>query len=199
MPRTKYFELTDQKFGKLAVQKRADFTKKGAVVWECLCECGEKTFVISANLRNGTTNSCGCIRKEMSSKKFRTHGLTKTPTYRIWSGMKTRCTNKKSTNYELYGGRGIKICERWMRFENFLKDMGDRPIGLTLDRIDVNGDYEPNNCQWATKKEQAANRRKMRMINKEAFLKFLQTQKFLSEKQKKQLADNFFNNISEDT
>jgi len=193
MPATRYFDLTGKRFGKLVVEHRLQETKNGAVVWSCICDCGNKSKVITTNLKNGTTNSCGCIRKIKSSLIFKTHGLTNSKTYRVWSGMKTRCLNKKSTNYSSYGGRGITICERWNSFTNFLEDMGERPEGMTLDRIDVNGNYEPSNCRWASKEQQAQNKRKLKMVNADSFLKFLKTQPYLTELQVKQIVDNFFN------
>jgi hypothetical protein len=107
--------------------------------------------------------------------------------------MKTRCLNPKSTNYALYGGRGIKICERWGKFENFIADMGERPTDMSIDRIDVNGDYCPENCKWSSKKEQSQNRRKLKLINEHSLLKFLKTQEFLSEDDATKIIKNFFN------
>ena len=194
MPRTKYFDLTGQQFGRLWVVQRQSKVGGGPVVWSCKCECGNVVAVIAANLRNGTTNSCGCLRKEVASKKLTTHGLTKHPMYKLWSSMKTRCLNKNATNYSAYGGRGIGVCKRWMSFENFLNDMGERPEGTTLDRIDVNGDYDPKNCRWATPQEQGANRRQTKLINIQSFEAFLKKQSYLTKEQKKMLAINFFEN-----
>lgn len=187
-------DLTNKRFGRLEVQSR--FTPVGIhpIKWKCACECGQETYVSAANLRNGTTNSCGCLRAQLNGKRLTTHGKTKSSTYRVWSGMRTRCTNPKSTNYSSYGGRGIQCCDRWKSFEVFLEDMGEKPEGKSLDRIDVNGNYEPLNCKWSSPVEQAQNRRKTKLINKNTLINFLKTQTFISPEQAKKLVDNFFKN-----
>lgn len=190
--RSHFDDLTSKRFGKLSVKFRATDIGIYPIKWRCMCDCGVEKDVSAANLRNGTTNSCGCLRAKVNGERFRTHGKTKSPTYRVWSGMRTRCTNPSSTNYASYGGRGIKCCERWKSFENFLEDMGERPHGMSLDRIDVNGNYEPSNCRWASPQEQAQNRRATKLINKDGLKKFLKTQAYLSKEQIEMIVNNLF-------
>lgn len=129
---------------------------------KCLCDCGEIRSVQIPKLKSGQTVSCGCYAAERASRENRTHGRSRTPEYTSWRSMIQRCENPKATDYEIYGGRGVKICDRWRNsFEAFLADMGPRPAGNTLDRIDHTGDYEPSNCRWATAKAQTANRSNM--------------------------------------
>lgn len=151
---------TGKIFSRLKVKKYVG-KKSGRMQYECVCECGNVVVVDAANLVSGNTNSCGCYKKDMASLANKTHGMRRTPAWYSWISMRDRRNNEKHKDYKNYGGRGIIVCERWQdSFEKFYEDMGPRPDGTTLDRIFVNGNYEPNNCRLATYKEQANNKRR---------------------------------------
>lgn len=151
-------DLTGKKFGRLtAVEFLGSLSLSS--VWLCLCECGGTKNVGSYLLRRGDTRSCGCMQRENAASLKMKHGLSTSSTYRSWSAMICRCTKPYTNSYELYGGRGISVCARWAEFENFLADMGERPAGRSIDRIDCDGNYEPSNCRWATASQQQRNKR----------------------------------------
>ena len=164
-------ELVGQVFDRLTVIQRDYARRRWGRFWFCRCECGNLVHVSSKNLIKKHTGSCGCLHKELVGRRAREaafHGHckngTSTTEYRIWTGMKDRCLNRNTPQWINYGGRGIKVCERWLKFENFFEDMGKRPEGLSLDRINVDGDYEPSNCRWATRSEQQQNKRNTKFI-----------------------------------
>jgi len=155
----KALELTNQRFGKLIVIKRMGNNKWGGSCWLCKCDCGNITEVRVNHLTSGHTKSCRCIKIETFKK---THGyyIYGTPKiYETWHSMIQRCNNKNSMSYKWYGARGIKVCERWKDFNNFFEDMGKKPDGLTIERKDNDGNYEPDICKWATQKENNRNNR----------------------------------------
>lgn len=155
----KFIDLTGRRFGKLKVLRRGP-NKGEQPCWWCLCFCcGLKVSVRGDILRSGSTKSYSCGCGQQSSNLKHGHAGRRTRTYRTWESMISRCNNKKVINYERYGGRGIRVCKRWRKFENFLKDMGERPPGKTIDRKNPNDNYTPSNCRWATLKQQRANQR----------------------------------------
>jgi len=163
-------DLTGKVFGRLTVVGYENTLPNGRTQWKCLCECGEYSYPITSSLNGGTTVSCGCYRIQRIKEAQTTHGAKsgkkRTSEYRSWESAKRRCSNKSSPAYPDYGGRGIKVCERWCSFENFIADMGPKPTPKhTLDRINNDKGYEPGNCRWATRAEQSLNRRVNRLVS----------------------------------
>lgn len=152
-------KMDGKKFGRLSVESFAG-TRKGHTYWNCICTCGNTSKVEGFALRAGKITSCGCRQKEIVSVANSTHGKSHSSEYKSWSKMKERCLNPNSRNWRFYGGRGISVCEKWMSFGAFLSDMGEKPTRYhSLERINVNGNYDPSNCKWATNKEQCRNKR----------------------------------------
>lgn len=160
--------LTGKVFGRLTVLYRDNRTLN-KVTWVCLCACGNTKSLPSAYLVHGGTKSCGCLASELTILRNTTHSKSNTPEYLIWSTMKSRCSNENVSSYHRYGGRGIKVCERWLNsFENFYEDMGPRPTNEhSIERRNGNKGYAPDNCYWATQMEQAQNRCSVRRFDYE--------------------------------
>lgn len=170
MPTNKSFQnLNGLRFGRLIVKEFAGkrIGKRGEAyyLWNCLCDCGEKSIVYAGSLNSGNTKSCGCLRGELSSTRQTIHGLSQTPEYEVWSNMKRRCQEESNKAWKDYGGRGITVCDRWMDFTLFYSDIGPRPTPKhTLGRINNGAGYSPSNCRWETKTAQNNNTRSNRFL-----------------------------------
>ena len=158
-------DKTNQVFGRLTVLGAGGYIH-GKYGWNCLCQCGNVVLVSTSDLTTGNRSSCGCLRKETSAMRNYSHGLTNSAEYKIWCRMKSRCYQENDAGYDYYGGRGIQVCADWLdSFENFYRDMGPRPTKHhSIDRKNNNEGYSPENCRWATKVEQARNKRTNRTV-----------------------------------
>lgn len=169
-------DLTNLKFNRWTVVARAlSNTSHGHPKWVCFCDCGKAKEVSGSDLKSGKSKSCGCLSIELVKKREITHNMSKSPEFSIWAGILSRCNNPNSSSYMFYGGRGIRCCDRWIKFENFFEDMGNRPSKEhSIERINLNGDYTPENCKWATKTEQSRNRRNNKFLTINGKTKILQ-------------------------
>lgn len=167
-------DLTGRRFGRLTAVRPTVKNSQRGQKWEWLCDCGALTEAVASMVKNGHTRSCGCLQREVSaeigSRVNRTHGeggRTRTPEYKVWCGIKRRCFNENDDSYRYYGGRGVTMCSEWRdSYDAFLRDMGRRPSQQhQIDRENVNGNYEPGNCRWVTRKEQANNKRGLKKIS----------------------------------
>lgn len=159
-------DLAGRTYGRLTAVRLAGRSSRGARLWLCICSCGAESVVYASALTKGHTQSCGCLRHDgLNARHGMTKGDTPHPIWSVWASMTQRCTDTGATGYKNYGGRGIRVCRRWSTFENFRDDMLPTwSPGLTLEREDNEGNYSPKNCKWATKKEQARNRRSTRWV-----------------------------------
>ena len=160
-------DMTGVRAGRLTAVQCVGRDEQNYLLWRCVCDCGRECVARGKDIRSGNTQSCGCLASEVRAKQGKLnkrHGRTYSPEWHSWQSMLARCNNPAHKSWQEYGGRGVRVCERWLRFENFAADMGDRPAGTTLDRISVNGDYEPNNCRWAPHVVQQRNRRKHHLL-----------------------------------
>jgi hypothetical protein len=163
-------DISGHRFGRLLVLKRAPASSTKSAYWFCRCDCGRKISARSGHLTRGDIQSCGCLQLETSRDTLAAnrmkHGMASTPEYKAWQAMKSRCTNPKNTAFPYYGGRGIKVCAAWLTdVTAFWADMGRKPSpSHSLDRIDPDGDYEPGNCRWSDKPQQANNTRRTRYV-----------------------------------
>ena len=160
-----FIDETGNVHGRLTVIRRGESlvtSGKQVTTWDCVCACGNETTVRATSLRFGTSKSCGCLSSDTAKQTHTKHGCSprkgSTKTYHTWESMRTRCLCPNDKRYRAYGGQGISVCDRWADFENFLEDMGEKPEGLTLDRIDNTLGYSKDNCRWATRMEQVCNR-----------------------------------------
>ena len=149
--------IAGSKFGRLTVVARVG-TRRGSVLWRCSCECGKIKDIVSYSLMRGLSLSCGCLQVEATRQSKKTHGMRHSPTYKVWDAMNQRCRNPNHLYYSRYGGRGIDVCPRWRTFENFLSDMAEKPEGMTIERVNNDLGYSPENCVWSTPAIQSRNK-----------------------------------------
>lgn len=165
----KSIDLTGARFGLLTVTSKAIANGKQSM-WNCVCDCGLTCIKWMGNLRNGNTKSCGHLRSVVTTKNKTTHAMYGAPEYKSWSGMLTRCENKNNHKFKDYGARGITVCDSWHEFQSFFNDMGKKPAGTSLGRIDNDGNYEPKNCEWQSATEQARNKRNTALFSYQGIL-----------------------------
>ena len=162
-------DLTGRTFGRLAVVACGGPDKRGSILWDCLCECGNRKPIRGADLKRGLVQSCGCWNSEVTSRRNLSHGKSTTRLYRIWQAMHDRTGNPRASNYKYYGARSIKVCAEWTDFEPFAEwaEQNGYESHLSIDRINNDGNYEPLNCRWATQSQQVRNSRRCKILNQQ--------------------------------